>query len=293
MKNNALRYRLEAIAAILPLGLFKLLGLERASKFGGWLLRTIGPHVGVTRRARKNIERAMPDLTSAQVDQIIRDMWENVGRTIGEYAHLDKFADPAHRSRVTVKGLDLVEGLRDRGGMLVSGHFANWELLALELKLGGFEGGAVYRHANNPTIDQWIVKLRSRAIFPVQIPKGPKGARDVIRIVRNKGFICMLADQKMNDGIEAKFFGMKAMTPATPGAMATRYGTPVVPVTIRRTTGCNFVQEIHEPIYADPNADTHEETARITQALNDFLEAEIRANPAQWLWMHNRWPADA
>jgi len=253
----------------------------------------VGPHVGVTRRARKNIERTMPELTSVEVDQIICDMWDNIGRTISEFAHLDKFREPAHRSRVTVKGLDRVQALKDQGAMLVSGHFANWELMPLAVHLNGFEGGEIYRHANNPTVNTWITQLRTRAIHPVQIPKGPKGARDVIRIVRKKGFICMLLDQKMNDGIEAKFFGLKAMSPATPGSMATRYGIPIMPVTIRRTKGVHFEQEFHEPIFADPNADTQQETLRLTQALNDFLEAEIRANPAQWLWMHNRWPADA
>jgi Kdo2-lipid IVA lauroyltransferase/acyltransferase len=293
LKNKALRYRLEAAAAVLPLGLFKLLGLERASAFSGWLLRSIGPHVGESRRARKNIERTMPELSSAEVDQIILDMWDNIGRTISEFAHLDKFREPEHQSRVTVKGLDRIQALKDQGAMLVSGHFANWELMPLSVHLNGFEGGEIYRHANNPTINTWITQLRRRAIHPVQIPKGPKGARDVIRIVRKKGFICMLVDQKMNDGIEAKFFGLKAMSPATPGSMATRYGIPIMPVTIRRTQGVHFEQEFHEPIFADPNADTQTETLRLTQALNDFLEAEIRANPSQWLWMHNRWPADA
>lgn len=293
MKNKSLKYKLEAVAAVLPLSLFKVLGLERASAFGGWLLRTVGPHVGVTRRARQNIQKCLPELSEAEVDQIIRDMWENLGRTIAEYAHLDKFREPAHLSRISVKGLEHVEALRDRGAMFVSGHFANWELMPLAAQLNGFEGGEIYRHANNPMINDWIVKLRSRAINPVQIPKGPKGARDVIRIVRNHGFLFMLVDQKMNDGIEARLFGRKAMSPATPGAMAARYGIPIVPVSFKRTDGVQFEEIVHPPIEADVQGDPHAETIRITQLLNDFLEAEIRANPAQWLWLHNRWPADA
>ena len=293
MKNKALKYRLEAAAAVLPLALFKLLGLERASAFGGWLLSTIGPRVGVSRRARQNIEKCMPELTPDEVEQIIHDMWENLGRTIAEYAHLDKFREPEHLSRISITGLNHLSALKDRGAMFVSGHFANWELMPLAAHLHGFEGGEIYRHANNPMINDWIVKLRSRAIVPVQIPKGPKGARDVIRIVRKRGFVFMLVDQKMNDGVEATLFGRKAMSPATPGGMATRYGIPIVPVSFKRTQGVHFEEVVHEPIEADPNADPHEETMRITQALNDFLEAEIRANPAQWLWLHNRWPADA
>ncbi|MAN60714.1 MAG: lauroyl acyltransferase [Parvibaculum sp.] len=293
MSNKALRYRLEAVAALLPVGLFKLLGLERASAFGGWLLKIIGPRVGISRRARNNIKRAMPELTQAEVEKIIRDMWENLGRTVAEYAHLDRFKEPAHRDRVSLSGAEYVEALKDKGGILVSGHFANWELMPLHLHLRGYEGGEVYRHANNPLIDKWIVKLRARAIQPVQIPKGPQGARDVLRVIRKKGFLCMLVDQKMNDGIEATLFGMKAMSPATPGGLAARYGVAVIPATFRRTKGVHFEQVLHEPIFADPDADPLAETARITQKLNDFLEAEIRENPAQWLWLHNRWPKDA
>jgi len=293
LSNKAIRYRLEAVAALLPIGVFKLLGLERASAFGGWLLKTIGPRVGVSRRARNNIRRAMPELTHAEVETIIRDMWENLGRTIAEYAHLDRFKEPAYRDRVSLSGAEYVEALKDKGGILVSGHFANWELMPLYLHLLGYEGGEVYRHANNPLIDKWIVKLRSRAIQPVQIPKGPKGARNVLRVIRKKGFVCMLVDQKMNDGIEATLFGMKAMTPATPGGLAVRYGVGVIPATFRRTNGVHFEQVLHEPIFADPDAEPLAETARITQRLNDFLEAEIRENPAQWLWLHNRWPKDA
>ena len=201
MSNKAIRYRLEAVAALLPIGVFKLLGLERASAFGGWLLKTIGPRVGVSRRARNNIRRAMPELTQAEIETIIRDMWENLGRTVAEYAHLDRFKEPAYRDRVSLSGAEYVETLKDKGGILVSGHFANWELMPLHLHLRGYEGGEVYRHANNPLIDKWIVQLRSRAIQPVQIPKGPKGARDVLRVIRKKGFVCMLVDQKMNDVI--------------------------------------------------------------------------------------------
>jgi len=165
--------------------------------------------------------------------------------------------------------------------------------MPLAVNLNGLTGGEVYRHANNPTIDNWITRLRSRAIFPVQIPKGPKGARDLIRVVRAHGFICMLVDQKMNDGIEATLFGRKAMSPSAPGTVATRYGIPIMPVSIKRTGGVHFEQVFHDPIKVNPDADPHLETARITQVLNDFLEAEIRANPSQWLWLHNRWPTDS
>lgn len=291
--NKNLRYKLEAAAALLPLGLFKALGLERASRFGGWLLRSLGPRVGVSRRARSNIKRAMPELSDTEVDRIVADMWENIGRTIAEIAHLDKFRAPENAARIDVAGMENVLAHRDRGGMCVSGHFANWELMPLHFSLLGLEGGEVYRHANNPTINKWLLELRQRAILPVQIPKGPKGAKEIVRLIRQKGFVCMLVDQKMNDGIEATLFGMRAMSPQAPATMAVRYGVPIIPVSFVRTEGVHFRQTAFPAIEANPEADRNTEILRITQALNDWLESEIRAHPAQWFWLHNRWPKDA
>ena len=295
MTGKNFRYWLEAAALRIPLALFRLLGLDRASATGGWLARRVGPRLGVTRRARRNIARAMPELSAHDIERIIADMWENLGRTMAEYAHLDKFSLPAYHARLEIVGTDVpvLVDARGQGALFISGHFANWELMPLTLPRLGYQGGGeVYRHANNPRVNDWMVSLRERHIMARQIPKGAQGAREILKLLKKNKFIAMLADQKMNDGIEARFFGLKAMTTSAPAALAVRYGSALVPACIERTQGAYFRITLYPPIIADASADPAAEIARLTQQLNNFLEERIRARPHEWLWLHNRWPAD-
>lgn len=293
MAGKALRHKLEAMALKAALGLFGALPLERASAFGAFIAGTLGPRLGVTNRARANMARTMPELAPAEREAIIKKMWRNLGRTIGEYAHLHEFQLPAHRGKLGLSGTENLSVMeeRDKGAIFISGHFGNWEIAPLIGRLYGLEGAEIYRHANNPYVDEWMVGLRARAITPLQIPKGSKGAREILKVLKEKKSLYMLVDQKMNEGLETTFFGHKAMTTAAPAGLAVRYGVPIYPISFRRlgeSTG--FAMKVNPPILADENADTFEEIARITQAMNDFLEGEIRAHPEQWFWLHNRWP---
>jgi len=291
MNWKKLRYRLEASMLWLPLTLFRLLGLDRANDMSGKLFKSAGPRLGISRRAHKNIRHAMPELAPGDVERIVEGMWDNLGRTISEYAFLENFAKPEYASRIELQGVEVLKDIRSRGkgGLFVSGHFANWELMPLVMQQHGYEGGGVYRHANNPYVNDWMVNLRARATGAVQIPKGAAGARQIVKLLRDNKFIAMLVDQKMNDGIETLFFNQPAMTTAAPAGLAVRYGAPLIPAHFIRKGGSHFVLRVYEPIYAREGADPFEEIARLTQALNDFLEARIREHPSQWLWVHNRW----
>jgi KDO2-lipid IV(A) lauroyltransferase len=292
MTGKEIRYRIEALLLRPALAFFRVLGLDRASAFGGGLARFLGPKLGISRRAQRNIERAMPALSAAEVAQIVAGMWENLGRTVAEYAHLDHFALPEERHRIEIVGMEHIRLLarEGRGGLLLSGHFANWELMPLAMHLEGFECGEVYRRANNPYVDEWMVNMRRQITGATQIPKGPKGGRDILRLVRNNQFLAMLVDQKMSDGVEAKLFGRRAMTTSAPAGLAVRYETPIIPACIERTHGAHFRITVYDPIEARKDADPFEEILRLTQAVNDFLEERIRARPHEWFWLHNRWP---
>jgi len=290
-KNTAI-HLLEYAALKISLAIFGVMGLDRASAAGGRLARLVGPRIGVSNRARANIRRAMPDLSPAEVERIVAGMWENLGRTIGEYAHLERFARPEERHRIEVVEAGTLRAMAEAncGGVLVSGHFSNWELLPLIMRLEGFEGGEVYRHANNPFVNEWMVSLRRSATGgATQIPKGGAGARVIVGLMRENKFVAMLTDQKMNDGVESRLFGLRAMTAGAPGGLAVRYNVPVLPVGIERLEGANFRITVYNPITAKPGADPFEDTLRITQEINDFLEARIRARPHEWLWLHDRW----
>ncbi|MDE1173001.1 MAG: lysophospholipid acyltransferase family protein [Parvibaculaceae bacterium] len=293
MTTRDLTYRLEALGLKIALGFFGLMPLDRASCLGGWLGRHIGPLIGgVTKRARRNMARAMPELDPAQIDRLITGMWDNLGRTIAEYAHLDEFGSDAGQGRFEIVNLEGIRRARPegQGAIIVSGHLANWELLPLPLRQAGIFNAVIYRAANNPYVNDWMVALRERAITPIQIPKGASGARQIVRTLKQGGVVAMLVDQKLNDGIEARFFGLKAMTTDAPASIALRMGLPVIPASIERLKGSRFRMTVHTPIVPDPDAPRDAEIARVTQAINDFLESHIRAHPAQWLWMHNRWP---
>jgi len=291
MTGKQVRYRLEAATLWLPLAFFRLFGQDRACAIGGWLGRSLGLKLGISRRARKNIAHAMPNLGSDEIERIVEGMWTNLGQTISEYAFLEDFRKPEGAHRIELQGAEYLKEIkaRGKGGIFVSGHFANWELMPLVMQLNGYEGGEVYRHANNPYVNDWMVALRARATGTVQIPKGATGARQIVRLLRENKFIAMLVDQKMNDGIEARLFNQPAMTTAAPAGLAVRYGAPLIPAHFIRKDGSHFLLRVYEPIYAMEGAEPFAEIMRLTQALNDFLEARIRECPSQWLWVHNRW----
>lgn len=273
------------------LAFFGTMNLDRASDVGGWIGRTIGTRLPFTNRARDNIALAMPELSAEERERIVADMWDNLGRTIAEYAHLETFARPEERHRIEVLHAEMLRALAasDNGGIFVSGHFANWEILPVVMQFEGLKGGEVYRHANNPYVNEWMVGLRERVTQAVQVPKGGPGARTLVKLLRENKFIAMLVDQKMNDGIEAKLFGLRAMTTGAPAGLAVRYNAPIVPACIERVKGAHFRVTVYNPITARPGADAFEDVTRITQELNDFLEARIRERPHEWLWLHNRW----
>lgn len=291
MRSKTLQYRFEA--AVLKVGLlvFGLPSVDRASAIGGWLGRTFGPRLGITRRARRRIARAMPELSESEIERIVTAMWDNLGRVAFEYAHIDTFRRPEERHRIEVVGMEALRAHAEagHGGLLLSGHFGNFELLPVAMNREGFRGGEVYRPANNPYVNQWMLEMRAGKTGSIQIPKGRKGTRDLLTIIRNHGFVAMLFDQKMREGIEVKLFGIPSMTTPAPAGLAIRLGTVLFPACIERLEGAYFRVTIYPQIEARPDAEPVGETIRLTQELNDFLEARIREKPENWFWLHNRW----
>lgn len=291
MPDRKIKYLAEAALLKIMLAFCRALGLDRSSALGGWLGRNLGPRLGITRRARRRIARAMPELSEAEIERIVVGMWDNLGRTAFEYAHLDKFSRPEERHRIEIVSIEplLAYAATGKGGMLVSGHFANWELMPLVMRLEGLDGGEVYRAANNPYVNDWMVTMRRELIVPEQIAKGSKGARQLVKAVRENRFVAMLIDQRLSEGIEVSLFGIPSMTTPAPAGFAVRYGVALIPAFIERTHGAHFRLTIYPPLDIRKDAEPAGEIVRLTQALNDFLEARIREKPENWFWLHNRW----
>lgn len=287
-----IRYPLEALAAIIFYSFFAILPIDMASAIGGFVGRHIGPYIPVTRRARRNLEKAMPETTPEQRRRIIRGMWDNLGRVVGEYPHIRTIARNAGRGgRVEITGEGYTDALRpdDQPGIFFSGHLANWEIFALSASAIGFDYAQIYRAPNNMIIS-WLIQQVRRLAPDKQIPKGSEGARMAISTLKAGGKIGMLVDQKMNDGIAAPFFGRDAMSPPAVAKLGQRYDCIVVPAQLERTGGCHFRLTFFPPMEMASTGDRKADTLTIVTRVNEYLESWIREHPEQWLWLHRRWP---
>ncbi len=289
------RYAAEVRLVRGAVSVLQLMGPVRASNAMGALCRAIGPRLPLSRVADANLRAALPHLTAPARAGIIRSMWENLGRTAGEFPHLaDLPKDSASGPGWEMVNDHLLHAQAARGGpaIFVSGHIGNWEMLPPAVAWYGMPFSSVYRQASNTAIDAVILDLRRRAMGQ-SVPmfaKGAKGARAAFAHMRRGGYLGMLTDQKMNDGIEARLFGLPAMTAPAAAALAVRFGCPVIPGRVQRIGPARFRLIVDEPLLPRAGADTQEAVAELTQAINDRLEQWITERPAEWLWVHRRFP---
>lgn len=271
----------------------KALGPDRASNFLGWFMKSIAPLFSQNKTVQRNLRLAFPEKTEAERRQIGRQAWESVGRTAGELPHLPKI-DPYAGDRVEVIGADYLDQIEqaDEGAVLISGHFANWEVMAAVICNRPVDCLVTYRALNNPHIDRKLNKVRHDYGIGVLTPKGV-GTRELMRALTAKRCVALLNDQKFNQGLAIRFFGHDAMTAPGPSRLALKYGVPIVPVTTRRTGPARFRVEIHKPWYPRNTGDVDADVRNSVEHITDFIEEEVRANPSQWFWQHRRWPKDA
>ncbi|CUW37380.1 putative Lipid A biosynthesis (KDO)2-(lauroyl)-lipid IVA acyltransferase [Magnetospirillum sp. XM-1] len=288
MTKKELRQRLEALGARVVWGLFAALPLDAASGLGGWLGRTVGPLLGgVNRVARRNLKAAFPEKSDAEIKTIIADMWDNIGRVAGEFPHLKRIA----AERVELIGGENIDLLRDDGkaGIFISGHMGNWEVNGAVAAARGLPLNLVYRAANNPYVEDLYRKGRADACHAL-IQKGPEGARQALITLKKGGHLGMLVDQKMNDGVAIPFFGRDAMTAPAQAVFATKFKCPLVPARVERIKGAHFRVTVLPPMEFPHTNDNHEDNRLLLVRINALLEEWIRERPAQWLWVHRRWP---
>jgi KDO2-lipid IV(A) lauroyltransferase len=297
-ERSALQRRITQIVrpieAALVHGMFvllRLVPLQAASAIGGAVGRAIGPLIGVTRRARKNLRTVFPEKPPAEIESIIRDMWENLGRVVAEYPHLSRMKAFTPDACIEVRGTEHVEAGRARGKPLIffAGHLANWEISAIAAKAFGVPLYLIYRPANNPWVEE-IYREGRGDIAAGLIPKGAEGARQAVRVLRDGGQLGILIDQKMNDGIPVPFFGRDAMTAPALARLAFKFDCTVLPTQVERLAGARFRLTVHPPLPLVRSDDLQHDTLALMTQANRHLESWIRNRPGQWLWLHRRWP---
>lgn len=280
------RYVLETLAAYLVYGFFRVLPVETASNTGGWILSRIGPRMGASRTARRNLARAFPDKSEREREVILCGMWDNLGRVVAEYPHLRKIA----AERVEIEGgerFDLVRG--GSGGIFCGGHIGNWEVGGLVARGRDIKVNVVYRKPNNPWIDSLLRHARGGDDIG-HLTKSDKGAREMFTRLRAGETLGILMDQKLTEGIPVPFFGHPALTATAAAQFALKFGCPLIPIVIRRLPAARFCVHLAAPIDIEPSGDRDADILRILTQINAQMEEWIRVRPAEWLWLHKRWP---
>jgi len=271
----------------------RALGPDRASDFGGWLMKKIGPVLSQHKTVRRNLRLAFPAWNAAEIEKTALAAWESAGRTAGEIPHLPAI-DPYTSGRVEVVGAEVLDQIREsgKGAVFVSGHFANWEIMPAAITKRIPSAVMTYRALNNPYIDKRIADLRAAYGTQVNAPKGI-GTRELMRALARGAPVALMNDQKFNEGIPVSFFGHDAMTAPGPTRMALKYKVAIVPVSTVRTGPARFRVEFHTPFVPEDTGHPDADIRRSVERISAFLEAQVRAHPGQWFWQHRRWPKEA
>ena len=291
-----LLHRLEMIVVIALTGFFRLAGVAAASAVSGKTMRVLGPLIRpVSRKAENNIRRVFPDWPQERIAAVVKDAWENVARTAAEFPHLPALSELENNGRLELLGREKLEAIRASGRPVIffSSHFANWELNAAVLHRAGLKYAFVYRAANNPLTDEYIINMRAAAMTRHQIPKGKRGGRMLVDALKGGRSLAMLVDQKLNGGISVPFLGIPAMTAPAAARLSLKYGAPLIHLSLIRLEGAHFRMTVCDPLEFTPSGDAGADTQALTIKINEALEADIRAHPGQWLWFHRRWPKES
>ena len=286
-----LTWRLEALAFDGAMAGLRLLPVDWVSGLGAALFTALGPLTGSHRIAERNIRLAFPELSEPERAALLRAQWDNLGRTFFELAVAERLT-PAS-GRVEVVGAErLAEIARERRAtVFVSGHFANWEVMAMAILAAGVPCQITYRAANNPYVDRSIKARRARYGVRLFAPKGSEGSRELLEALARGESVALMNDQKFNGGVEADFFGHPAHTASGPTRLALRFGASLQPLSVERVAGARFRVVVHPPIRLAATGDRRRDLADGVVKVNAFMEARVRARPAEWFWVHKRWPA--
>ena len=287
-----IKYFFEFIIVISLFCIFKIIGLKNASNLGSIIVRSIGPLFRSKDIIKKNIKTALGEIDEKKETLIINSMWSNIGRTFAEYVFLKDFKfNRTNFDHMKISGANHLDEIKKNNDPVIfySGHFANFELMAMELNKSGIKCAAIYRPLNNFFLNPLMEYIRMKYICPNQIPKGRMGMREIIAKVKDGYSIALMVDQRVSEGPRTLFFNKLAHTTTVPAQLALKYNCKLVPISIERKEGTNFEIDIHHPYKIEKTGNDEEDTKNITLKINQIIEKMIIKNPKQWIWSHNRW----
>ena len=266
--------------------IFRLIGYKNSSNLGAKITSFLGPMFRKKSLILKNLNRAFPN-EKIDNEKKIKKIWENYGRILSDYIYLKDFRNGTKNNYINVEGREILNSIKNKKTpvVFVSGHFNNFELMAMEIEKNDIKVAAIYRPLNNLFLNPMMENIRKKYVCKRQIKKGISGTREILKLFKNGVSIALMIDQRVSEGKKIKFFNHEAYTTTIPAQLIKKFGCDVIPVHIERNKRYHFNIKFFEPISFDKNKNI----MQVTLELNKILEKMILKNPDQWIWTHNRW----
>ena len=263
----------------------KIIGIKLSRKLFSNLFLKIGPKFKSKEIIEKNLKIFSVDLSEEKKDKIIKNMWKNYGKTFIEYIFLNQFR--RNNSHIQVEGKDNLEKVieQKKPVIFVSGHFANYELMSMEIVRKDIKLATIYRPLNNYFLNPLMEYLRRKYVCKNQIKKGVSGVREAIKFIKDGYSVALMIDQRVSEGERIEFFGKSALTTTLPAQLSLKFDLSIIPVFIERDQQDNFKIRFYNQI----NAKNFKSKSDLTKKLNEFIEKMISQKPENWIWTHNRW----
>ncbi|MGA0779598.1 MAG: lysophospholipid acyltransferase family protein [Pelagibacteraceae bacterium] len=284
-----IKYFIQAFIIYTFFILIKILGLNISRRLFAKIFQIIGPLIKSEKTINENLEKFLSSYNEEQKKNIKKMMWSNYGKTFVEYLFLNKFRK--NNSHINFKGKEILKSIinKNKPVIFVSGHFANFELMSMELTRETINLATIYRPLNNLFLNPFMEYVRRTYVCRNQIKKGIAGVKDSINYLKKNYSIALMIDQRVSEGKRLPFFDQMALTTTLPAQLAIKFDLEIVPIYIKRNLDDSFEMEILKPIALDRNEDLITQKINTTIKLNKILEEMISRDPGQWIWTHNRW----
>jgi Kdo2-lipid IVA lauroyltransferase/acyltransferase len=282
-----IKYFFQFLFIIIFFSLFKILGYRISSNIGGKLFETIGPLFRSKKLIHSNIKKAIPNINLESINNTTKLMWNNYGRVFAEYMFIKDFRIGKLDTKIKIEGQEILDEIKkiNKPVVFISGHFSNFELMAMHIEKTGINLSAIYRPLNNIFLNKIMENIRKNYICKNQIKKGIGGIRKLISLKKSNCSTALMIDQRVSEGIKSNLFNQEALTTTIPAQLVKKFNIPVVPIFIERINNINFKMTVSKPI----NFQNETSIKDITDELNRILEKMIIHKPEQWIWSHNRW----
>ena len=264
--------------------IFRLIGFKNSSNIGFFLGKTLGPIFRSKSSVIQNLKKAN---IKGDFEKITSNVFGNYGRIFAEYVHLKNFKNDKLSKYISIEGKEYLDQIKKnkKKVIFVSGHFNNFELMAMQIEKEGIDCAAIYRPLNNPYLNEVMEKIRKRDICKKQIKKGRSGTRELVKLMKEGNSIALMVDQRVREGEKVSFFNHLATSTTIPAQFIKKYECDLVPIYIERKNKFYFKMYVSKPIKISKNQSSFE----ITRYINQILEKMILKNIDQWIWTHDRW----